>query len=54
MQVVDLKNPRAKFLFLQNSHSVFPPFFKYHVVFHNQSEDYIVEDGIINTTSGTV
>ena len=44
-----LKIPPTKiFLFSQTCAVFFPRFFKYHVVFHYQSEDYIGEDDIID------
>ena len=42
---LDLRIPHEDFF--QSSTVLFPPFFKYHVVFQDQSEDYIGEEDII-------
>ena len=43
-----LRIPLTKIFFFQASAVFFSPFLNYHVVFQDQSEDYIGEDEIID------
>ena len=44
---VDLRIPPTK-IFFKTSTVLFPPFLKYHIVFQDQSKDYIRKDDIID------
>ena len=45
---MDLKILPTKLFFFKTSTVFFPPLFKYHVIFQDQSEDCIDEDDIID------